>query len=73
MPVRTVVSALAHLVRSDVLTPVQAAWLAEHWADLPDDWPSHPYLRTVPEHTRVHIDSLRDFGLWLAARQGAIS
>ncbi|HZV75656.1 MAG TPA: hypothetical protein VFF79_18240 [Conexibacter sp.] len=68
-----VVNALADLVHGNVLTSVQADWLAEHWADLPADWASHPYLRTVSEHTRAYIDSLRDFGLWLATRQGAIS
>jgi hypothetical protein len=43
------------LVRSEVLSPFQAEWLAEHWPDLPDDWRSHPYLRNVREHTQAYI------------------
>jgi hypothetical protein len=38
------------------LTDYQASWLAEHWPDLPDDWPSHPLLRSTREHTRAYID-----------------
>jgi hypothetical protein len=41
------------------LTDCQAIWLAEHWPDLPDDWASHPLLRSTREHTRAYIDHHR--------------
>lgn len=50
---------LAKLVASGVLTGFQADWLLKHWNALSDDWASHPYLKSINEHTRLYIDQLR--------------
>jgi hypothetical protein len=50
---------VADLRSAGGLTDFQATWLADRWPDLPEDWPSHPLLRTIREHTRAYIDDRR--------------
>jgi hypothetical protein len=52
-------SIVRDLLSAGVLTNFQATWLADHWPDLPDDWSSHPLLRSTGEHTRAYIDRQR--------------
>lgn len=46
---------VADLCSAGGLTDDQATWLADRWPDLPEDWASHPLLRTTREHMRAYI------------------
>ncbi len=47
---------LARLVAGGALTQFQADWIRAIWANLDADAFAHPYLRTVPEHTRAYLE-----------------
>lgn len=47
---------LRQLVASKAITAQQASLLNRLWPNLDADAFAHPYLRTVPEHTRAHLE-----------------
>ena len=49
------VATLHSLARSDALTQFQADELIRLWPELDEGWASHPYFRSIREHTRAFI------------------
>lgn len=53
-----VADVLARLVASDAIPQFQADQIASIWPQLDADAFAHPYLLSVPEHTRAYLEKV---------------